>query len=535
MTQNTAIHSNESISPLSHHQQREKMLSQPPTSQPSDEVNVALQIPFNFSQESTVFIKENPSLTQQISASVIHHNQDGSAPSRIPSFRPLLPSVVSSLTNSSSSFLSSTSIPSNPTSTSSHPSSFSSCNLNQSEFSCLGNPEIEQVALVHFKEGQGWYLNFNPTVPRQIDIASLHTLKHTSVVSCVCFSPNGEYLVSGCENAVMVWNVHSGVHVTTLEHHSEDNRDSFYVFSLAFSPDSKILASGSEDGKIRLWDFHQFKKIQIFEVHEESIKSLDFSPDGKYLVSGSNNETARIWSVHDGLCVHILKHEKMNSHALPEKDKYEVKNNDKDEVKSEYKNEDEDEDEDEGEGEDEESFIDPPLHVNSVAFSPESKYVATGSSDSVQIYSVLTGFLLDKLEGHDDIVFSVAFRPDGKQVASASLDTYIRLWEVPDYSKSIYAKAVCTMSLQGHTDFVLNVTYSPDGQYLISGSKDRSFQIWDVRNGTSLLALKGHRNTIISVDMSSSGKYIATGSGDSTAKIWRCDFLEQLNAKKEII
>src|SRR5262245_5700194 len=79
------------------------------------------------------------------------------------------------------------------------------------------------------------------------------------------------------------------------------------------------------------------------------------------------------------------------------------------------------------------------------------------------------------LKGHTFNVNSVAFSPDGKTLASGSIDETIKLWEVAT------GKELAT--LMGHTDSVLSVVFSPDGKTLASGSRDRTIKLWDVATG----------------------------------------------------
>ncbi|KIJ53000.1 hypothetical protein M422DRAFT_155751, partial [Sphaerobolus stellatus SS14] len=111
---------------------------------------------------------------------------------------------------------------------------------------------------------------------------------------------------------------------------------------------------------------------------------------------------------------------------------------------------------------------------------------------------------------HTGSVQSVAFSPDGKYIVSGSSDHTIRLWSVET------GKAV-REPYQGHTDSVQSVAFSPDGKYIVSGSDDRTIQLWSVETGKAIgEPYQGHTDSVQSVAFSPDGKYIVSGSNDKT-------------------
>ena len=191
--------------------------------------------------------------------------------------------------------------------------------------------------------------------------------------------------------------------------------------------------------------------------------------------------------------------------------------------------------------------------VNSVCYSPDRKYVVSGSEDkTINIWEIETGRCIRTLEGHTDTVYAVCYSPDGKYIASGSGDG-IKLWEVatgeciktlsgnggayslcysPDgryvasgsWNKTIklwdVASGECIKAFAGHTDRINSVCYSPNGKYIVSGSKDKTIKLWEVATGECIKTLAGHTDRINSVCYSPDGKYIVSGSEDKTIKLW---------------
>ncbi len=159
--------------------------------------------------------------------------------------------------------------------------------------------------------------------------------------------------------------------------------------------------------------------------------------------------------------------------------------------------------------------------VTSVAFSPDGKRLATGSSNhTAKIWDVQSGKTLITIveEGPYGAVTSVAFSPDGKRLATGSSNHTAKIWDVENTSESGQLIKPLT-TLEGHTGEVTSVSFSPDGKQIATGSSDKTAKIWNVQSGEAT-TLEGHTRMVTSVAFSPDGKLLATGSYDSTVKIW---------------
>ncbi|GJD18412.1 WD repeat protein with Ser/Thr protein kinase motif [Rivularia sp. IAM M-261] len=242
------------------------------------------------------------------------------------------------------------------------------------------------------------------------------------------------------------------------------------VTSVAFSPDAQILATGSDDKTIKLWN-QDYKEIYTLVGHQHVVKSVAFHPNGEILASGSWDKTIRFWDVITGKEFGVLTGHK--------------------------------------------------LQVSAVTFSADGNLASASFDKTVRLWkngadSLLLYSLSNILSSHTWAVTAVAFSPDGKILATGSDDNTIKLWNVDTGEEFA--------TLTGHSWSITALVFSSDGKILISASKDKTVKLWQVSNTEEVITLSGHTDSVTSVAIANfETQTIVSGSKDKTIKIWELD------------
>jgi WD40 repeat protein/tRNA A-37 threonylcarbamoyl transferase component Bud32 len=247
---------------------------------------------------------------------------------------------------------------------------------------------------------------------------------------------------------------------------------------VSWSPDGRRLAT-AVGSTVRIWN--ATTGITVLELKNDDMYLVDavsWSPDGRQgVVVGQDKSSrgmARVWNMKDGTPaftirdVRYLKYERNNWAA------------------------------------------------GAVAWSPDSRRLATTVRDTVSVWDAKTGSATLVLKGHSRDVMAVGLSPDGSRFATLSTDSTVRVWDVRSGRE--------ILKLQRGLDVfsVNSLAWSPDGTHIaLTGTgAPNTVRVWDARSGAVTFVLKGHTDMVNSVAWSTDGARIATASDDQTARVW---------------
>lgn len=343
-------------------------------------------------------------------------------------------------------------------------------------------------------------------------VARLGTLhfRHGNHAERVAFSPNGQYLATGDTSAVVVWEVATGKRLAKLPAGGPKT-------DFAFAPDNRRMVTAAL-GHCEVWDFVDTKQLVVltpaadrFTDKDAIVGGVAFSPDGKSFVCSHRGPTLRVYDANTGKEERRFSPRNLATTVAFAPDGKTLATA--------------------GYGKELEIFdvatgkvvhtLSLPAQAAQIAYAPDGKTIASAcDAKVVHVWDTTTGKEVRKLEGHEDNVYSVSFSPDGKFLATGSLlDRTGRIWDLNT------GKEVC--KLQGPGYLFASVAYATDGRKIASAGEG-AVCLWDVETGKEIFQKQGHTAAVRGLAFSPDGKTLASASLDGSVRVWQADTSKEL-------
>jgi len=258
------------------------------------------------------------------------------------------------------------------------------------------------------------------------------------------------------------------------------------VNAVAWSPDGTMIASGSSDMTVHVWNVTTGAILHTYSGHTSHVVSLVWSPNGQKIASGSGYPPLDPNANRDH-AVHVWEVQTARLLFPP--------------------------------------YMGHAGQIKQVAWSPDATSIASASVDrTVQVWSASDGSPLYTYTHHTDEVWGVDWSPDSQRLVSGSHDGTVRVWEPKPGGVEL--------TYNGHSDEVNTVAWSLDGRHIASGSGytlhqqrksyDTTVQVWNPNSGPDVnpLIYRGHNDVVEAVAWSRDSLRLASASDDHTAQVW---------------
>ena len=346
--------------------------------------------------------------------------------------------------------------------------------INYPKLAAILERAIDLDPVVRFHSAQAMMIAVRDCAPNLAPMAPNWTCRHTltghqglfAAVKTIAISPHLPIVATGSEDqTIRLWNINTGAEIGILTGHQKS------VATIAFHPhQSGLLISGDRSGQIKLWQVNSGLELISIDSQQNKINCLAISPDGKLIISGGSDRTIKVWyfGLTDQMSIDYLA--TLKAHQLA---------------------------------------------VNSIAFNPIEgavKFASVSSDRRVILWGMEHKTPLGILVAHTQAVKTLAFSPDGQLLATAGDDGLILVWGV-DSQRLI-------RTISAHRWTISSLAFLADGHTLTSASWDGNIKFWQVATGAEIDCLATHTAEVLGLDICEQRQYLVTASRDRTAKIW---------------
>ncbi|MGJ3253723.1 MAG: DnaJ domain-containing protein [Elainellaceae cyanobacterium] len=288
----------------------------------------------------------------------------------------------------------------------------------------------------------------------------VHTLiGHSDSVTSVVVVQGNKMLASGSRDGTIgLWNLRTRECFATLEGHSAA------VQCLAMSPDGQILASGSKDCTIKLWHLRTGSLIRILAGHSDIVTSVVFTPNRHTLISAGWDHQIGVWDITSGKLIRTLV-----GHSAP---------------------------------------------IRAIALSSDSRILVSGGDDQcLKVWDLQTGTLVQTIANPDHQILALAMSRDQQDVLLGNNSGEIQRWTID--------QAILTDTQVGHMGKIWAIATQANGELFASGGDDHTVKIWSSEGLQHTLT--DHDDAVLAVNFSSDGQLLASASADETIRVWQLE------------